>query len=128
MAAEERAMDPPPKSPAARRDDAALWAVILVPLHAAGINTIVGYMVAHHACNVDKKGALLTVSVVDLLLAIGSGVLAAKMRTRFLRADDLQPEDGRRLFMANIGLLVSGLCLLIVVAGLLASVMLSPCD
>jgi len=50
------------------------------------------------------------------------------MRTRFLRADDLQPEDGRRLFMATIGLLVSGLCFLIIVAGLLASVMLSPCD
>ena len=128
MAAEERAMDPPPKSPAARRDDVALWAAILVPLHAAGINTVVGYIVAHHACNVDKKGALLTVSVIDLLLTVGAGILAGMMRTRFQKADELQPEDGRRLFMANLGLLVSGFCVLIIVAGLLASVIISPCD
>ena len=128
MAAEERAMDPPPKSPAARRDDVALWAAILVPLHAAGINTFVGYIVAHHACNVDKKGALLTVSIIDLLLAIGSGIFAAMLRSRFQKANDLQPEDGRRLFMANFGLLVSGFCVLIIVAGLLASVIISPCD
>lgn len=128
MAAEERAMDPPPKSSAARRDDVALWAAILVPLHAAGINTVVGYIVAHHACNVDKKGALLTVSVIDLLLTVSAGILAAMMRSRFQKANDLQPEDGRRLFMANLGLLVSGLCVLIIVAGLLASVIVSPCD
>jgi len=99
-----------------------------VPLHAAGINTIVGYIVAHHACNVDKKGALLTVPIIDLLLALGGGALALILRARFQRADDVQPEDGRRLFMANFGLLVSGLCILIIVGGLLASVILSPCD
>ena len=128
MPAEERAIDSPPKSPPLRRDDIALWAAILVPLHAAGINTIVGYMVAHHACNVNKKGALLTVPIIDLLLALGAGALAAKLRARFQQADDLQPEDGRRLFMANLGLLVSGLCVLIIIAGLLASVIVSPCD
>jgi hypothetical protein len=128
MPAEEHAMDPPPKNASARRDDIGLWAAILVPLHAAGINTIVGYIVAHHACNVNKKGALLTVPIIDLLLALGGGALAAKMRTRFGQADDLQPEDGRRLFMANFGLLVSGLCVLIIIAGLLATIIVSPCD
>jgi hypothetical protein len=128
MAAEEHVMEPPEKSASARRDDFALWAAILVPLHAAGINTIVGFMVAHHACNVDKKSALLTVSIIDLLLAIGSGALAAALRGRFHQASDLQPEEGRRLFMANFGLLVSGLCVLIIVGGLLASLIVSPCD
>jgi hypothetical protein len=128
MAAEERVMEPPEKPASARRDDFALWAAILVPLHAAGINTIVGYIVAHHACNVEKKGALLTVPIIDLLLALGGGALALILRARFQRADDVQPEDGRRLFMANFGLLVSGLCILIIVGGLLASVILSPCD
>jgi hypothetical protein len=121
-------MEPPEKPASARRDDVALWAAILVPLHAAGINTIVGYIVAHHACNVDKKGALLTVPIIDLLLALGGGALAAILRARFQRADDVQPEDGRRLFMANFGLLTSGLCTLIIIGGLLASVILSPCD
>lgn len=129
MPAEERVVgEPPEKSATARRDDLALWAAILVPLHAAGINTIVGFMVAHHACNVDKKGALMSVSIIDLLLTLAAGALAWLLRGRFMRADDVQPLDGRRLFMAHLGLLVAGLCTLIIVSGLLASVILSPCD
>lgn len=128
MPAEERVLEPPEKPSSARRDDFALWAAILIPLHAAGINTIVGFMVAHHACNVDKKGALLSVSIIDLLLTLASGALAWVLRGRFLRADDVQPVDGRRLFMAHLGLLVAGLCTLIIIGGLLATVILSPCD
>src|SRR5438270_6336878 len=128
MAAEERVMEPPEKPASVRRDELALWLTVLAPLHAAGINTIVGFIVAHHACNVDKKGALLTVSIIDLLLALGGGALAAILRARFQRADDVQPENGRRLFMANFGLLVSGLCVLSVVGGLLASLINSPSD
>ena len=128
MPAEERVLEPPEKPASARRDDFALWAAILIPLHAAGINTIVGFIVAHHACNVDKKGALLSVSIIDLLLTLASGALAWVLRGRFLRADDVQPVDGRRLFMAHLGLLVAGLCTLIIIGGLLATVILSPCD
>jgi NhaP-type Na+/H+ or K+/H+ antiporter len=128
MAAEQRVVEPPEKSAIARRDDYALWAAILVPLHAAGINTIVGYIVAHHACNVNKKGALLSVSIIDLLLTLASGALAWMLRVRFMRADDAQPVDGRRLFMAHLGLLLALLCTLIIVSGLLASVIVSPCD
>jgi hypothetical protein len=128
MPTEQHAVEPPPKSASARRDDLALWAAILVPLHAAGINTIVGFTLAHHACNVDKKGALLTVTIVDLLLALGSAALAMMMRMRFQKADDVAPADGRRLFMANVGLLVSGLCTLIILGGLFATIILSPCD
>jgi hypothetical protein len=129
MAAEERVVEEPhQKSETARRDDLALWAAILVPLHAAGINTIVGFMVGHHACNVDKKGALLSVSIIDLLLTVAAGVLAWLLRGRFMRADDVQPLDGRRKFMAHLGLLTAALCMLIIAGGLLASIILSPCD
>src|SRR5438067_12528657 len=105
MPVEGHAIEPAEKPVSARWDDFALWAAILVPLHAAGINTIVGYTVAHHACNVDKKGALLTVPIIDLLLTLGSAALAAMLRSKFRGADDAQPADGRRLFMANVGLL-----------------------
>jgi hypothetical protein len=47
---------------------------------------------------------------------------------RFHNADDVAPVDGRRLFMANVGLLVSGLCTLIILGGLFATIILSPCD
>lgn len=127
MPAEERAIDPASKSPTARWDDVALW-VALLPLHAAGINTIVGYIVAHHACNVNKKSALLIVPIVDLVLALASAALAAAMRAKFQCADDAHPFDGRRLFMANIALLVSGLCALLIVGGLLATIVIGPCD
>src|SRR4051812_37836027 len=97
------------EQPKSRGVDVALWAGILVPLHAAGLNTIVGFMVAHHTCNANRKTSLVMVSIVDLVLAIASGVMANGLRSRFQGAADEQPEDGRRLFMANLGLLVSGL-------------------
>ena len=127
MAAEQQAIDPPAKSPA-RWDDVALWLALLVPLHAAGINTIVGFIVAHHACNVNKKGALLIVPIIDLILSIAGGAVAAQMRAKYQRAEDAHPFDGRRLFMANIALLVSGLCTLLILGGLLATIVVSPCD
>jgi hypothetical protein len=128
MMAEERAIEPSEKPASARLTDLALWAAILVPLHAAGINTIVGFTVSHHACNVDKKGALLSVSIVDLLLTVAGAALAAMLHAKFRGADDEQPENGRRLFMANLGLLVSGLCALIILGGLCATLLISPCD
>jgi hypothetical protein len=126
--AQERATELPEKPASARLTDLALWAAILVPLHAAGINTIVGFTVAHHACNVDKKGALLSVPIVDLLLTVASAALAAMLHAKFRGADDAQPVDGRRLFMANVGLLISGLCALIILGGLFATLLISPCD
>ena len=128
MPAEQQAIDPAPKPATARWDDVALWVALLLPLHAAGINTIVGYIVAHHACNVNKKGALLIVSIVDLVLALASAALASTMRIKYGRVEDNHPFDGRRLFMANIALLVSGLCTLLIVGGLLATIVVGPCD
>jgi hypothetical protein len=128
MTAEQRAMEPPRKPAASRLADFGLWAAILVPLHAAGINTIVGYSVAHHACNVNKKGALLSIPLIDLLLTIASAALAATLYARFRSADEVQPENGRRLFMAKLGLLLSGLCMLVILGGLCATLLISPCD
>jgi len=128
MPVEGHAVEPAEKPASARWDDFALWAAILVPLHAAGINTIVGFAVAHHACNVDKKGALLTVPIIDLLLTLGSAALAAMLRGKYRGANEVQPAGGRRLFMANLGLLMSGLCALIILGGLFATVLISPCD
>jgi len=128
MAAEQRVMEPPEKAAGSRVADFGLWAAILLPLHAAGINTIVGFSVAHHACNVNKKGALLSVSLIDLLLTIASAALAATLYARFRSADEVQPENGRRLFMSKLGLLLSGLCMLVILGGLCATVLISPCD
>ena len=85
-------------------------------------------LTAHHACNVNKKGALLSVSLIDLLLTIASAALAATLYARFRSADEVQPENGRRLFMAKLGLLLSGLCALIILGGLCATLLISPCD
>jgi len=128
MAADQRAMESTERAAGTRLADFGLWAAILIPLHAAGINTIVGYSVAHHACNVNKKGALLSVSLIDLLLTIASAALAATLYARFRSADEVQPENGRRLFMAKLGLLLSGLCALIILGGLCATLLISPCD
>jgi hypothetical protein len=116
------------EQPRSRGVDVALWVGILLPLHAAGLNTIVGYIVAHHTCNANRKTSLVVVSVVDLVLAIGGGVMAAGLRSRFQNAEDEEPHDGRRLFMANLGLMIAGLCALLILGGLIATLTLSPCD
>ena len=54
--------------------------------------------------------------------------LAAMLRSKFRGADEVQPADGRRLFMANVGLLMSALCALIILGGFFATVLISPCD
>jgi pantothenate kinase type III len=44
------------------------------------------------------------------------------------RADETQPEIGRRRFMAILGLVLAAFSILIVLAGTAATITLQPCD
>jgi hypothetical protein len=55
-------------------------------------------------------------------------LLAWSARRRLADIDETLPEEGRRLFMANLALLLSGLCALVVLAGTLALITLRPSD
>ncbi|HTD55459.1 MAG TPA: hypothetical protein VK670_08750 [Silvibacterium sp.] len=111
-----------------RRTDALLWLALLLAPVAMGINTIVGYTVAHWVCDVQHKRTSFVVSAVDLMLCITSLLIAFNQRRRFADAEYSTPCTGRRRFMADVTMLFSGLGILLVVAGTLAVIILHPCD
>ena len=115
-------------SPAIRRADFLLWTAMLVGPIAAGINTVVGYTVAHWVCDVNHKSTSFLVSAIDLLLCLAGLLLAVVLFRQFSRAPEDQPEHGRRAFMAQLGILLSTFSLLVVIAGTLAALILQPCD
>jgi hypothetical protein len=111
-----------------QRADALLWLAMLLGPLAMGINTIVGYTVAHWVCDVSHKRTDILVSGVDLLLCLVAFSLAIHFRRHFAGADENVPGNGRRYFMANLALLLSVTAALVVIAGSIALFTLHPCD
>jgi hypothetical protein len=108
--------------------DRATFASILVSPLAVGINTIVGFIVAHWVCDTNRKTTGYLVSAVDLALCLTAATLAAWSYRRLGEADETQMELGRRRFMARMGLWLSAFAVIVVLAGTLAMFSLNPCD
>jgi hypothetical protein len=68
------------------------------------------------------------VSVIDFLLCLLGLVLSSSLYHHVRNVEEDLPFDGRRLFMAKLGMLLSVLSALLVLAGTLALVTLHPCD
>jgi MFS family permease len=98
-----------------RRTDSLLWLGILLGPFAMGINTVVGYTVAHWTSDTNQKHFSYLVSGVDVALCICGLLLAAFLFKHHSEADELQPENGRRLFMAKLGVLISLVSILLVI-------------
>jgi hypothetical protein len=111
-----------------RRLDRQLLASILLSPLAAGINTIVGYTVAHRICDVNRKTTGYIVSAFDIGLCVLAALLAFTAQHQLEDGGDNQPEAGRRRFMAKMGLILSAFAALVVFAGTLAILTLHPCD
>jgi MFS family permease len=112
-----------------QRIDRSLLACIALCTLAVGINTIVGFTVAHWTVAVNRKTASYIVSVTDLALCL----VAAALGWRSLRAtesttNDDAPKSGRRRFMAKFVLILSGFAAIVVLAGTLALLTLTPSD
>ena len=108
--------------------DRRLLLSLALPPMAAGINTIVGYTVAHWITIIaHKRTGYLVSAGCFLVCAIAAG-LAGDARRKLDSPDDSRPEDGRRLFMANLSLLLTALCTLVVLAGTLVLIILRPND
>jgi heme A synthase len=115
-------------SPADRKlDRQLLLSLTLSPL-AAGINTIVGFTVAHWITIIAYKRTGYLVSASCFTLCFVAAVLAWTGRRRLSNLDETLPREGRRLFMAKLGLLLSALCALVVLAGTLVLITLRPSD
>jgi ABC-type sulfate transport system permease subunit len=111
-----------------KRQDALLWVGILLSLFAAGINTVVGYSVAHWVCQTNHKGMGFLVSIVDMCLCIVALVITLSVYRQSNGSDESAPAVGRRNFMAITGILLAAFAMLVVAAGTIALISLHPCD
>jgi hypothetical protein len=111
-----------------RRVDFLLWTSILLGPVAMGFNTIVGYTIAHWTSDTNQKHFSYLVSAVDLVLCLCGLVLAVSVFKQHSNADELQPQSGRRLFMAKLGVLISSISILLVIGQTILVLILHPAD
>src|SRR3954465_1132622 len=107
-------------SPAEKQSAFMLWVALLLSPLAMGINTIVGFTVAHWTTDTARKNACFLVSAIDFALCISAFLISAFLHRRLRDVDDLEAIDGSRLFMAKLSMLLAVLALLLVIAGTIA--------
>lgn len=112
--------------PAEHRLDRQLLLSLTLSPATAGINTIVGFTVAHWIMFTQHRRTGFLVSACSFALCAAAALLAWNVRLKLGSADDTLPHDGRRLFMTNLALLLAGLCTLVVLAGTLVLFTLRP--
>lgn len=113
---------------AEKRSDLLLWIALLLSPLAMGVNTIVGFTVAHWTTDTAHKSLPFVVSAIDFILCICAFVISLSFYRRFKAAEDVEPIDGRRAFMAKVSMLLSVLATLLVIAGTIAVITLHPTD
>jgi hypothetical protein len=111
-----------------KQNDFMLWVGLLLSPLAMGINTIVGFIVAHWTNDTARKSASFLVSAIDFVLCICAFVISATLYRKFRDAEDVEAIDGRRFFMAKFSMLLSVLAALLVIAGTIAVITLHPTD
>jgi hypothetical protein len=107
-----------------------LWAGLLLPPLAGGINTVVGYMVSNYDCNVHNRHLVLLVNLLCLMLCGVSALLVFSMKDRIETERDDPSKDLRatRLFLRKLSLWFSGGFALLVIAGCFATMLMGACD
>ncbi len=122
--ANARTMPPP----AEQRNDVLLWTSILLGPVAMGVNTIVGFTVAHWTIDTNQKHFSYLVSGVDLVLCIVGAVMGLSLYRHYRDADELLPENGRRLFMSKVAISISVITFLLILGQTLAVIIIHPAD
>lgn len=113
---------------AEKRSDAWLWTALLLGPVAMGVNTVVGFTVAHWTTDTAQKRFSFLVSAIDFALCIFAFLISLSFYRRFGEANEEVPVDGRRYFMAKLSMLLSVLSALLVIAGTIAVITLHPTD
>lgn len=93
---------------------------------AAAIEVIVGFSVAHWVTVTASKTMSYIVSFVALVLCVAAALLAWNVRKQLASAEDSAPQHGRRLFMANLNLLVGALVTVLILAATIAVTTVRP--
>ena len=108
----------------------ALWAGVLGAPAAWGLQLQLTYMLVPWACKHDKPIVLHLVTLVFLLLTLAGGFLSWRdWKTSRRRRPRLHPgrPPGRTRFLGGLGMVTSGLFVLIIIAQGIASFFFSPC-
>jgi cytochrome c biogenesis factor len=117
---------PVPDAPEIR----ALWAGVLLAPVAFLLNLELAYAVVPHACSSQNRLPVHLVHLVCLLIALVGGAFA--LRSWRSCGETWPGEEGgavsRSRFMAGLGLLLSVLFALVIVAQWIPSFVLSPCQ
>lgn len=121
-------LQPVRPTPGEIRSDLLLWTGLLLSPLAMGVNTIVGFTVAHWTSDTGRKHLSYLVSAIDLVLCISAFAISMSLYSQYRDADENLPINGRRVFMAKVSMLLSVMAALVVVAGTLAVVTLHPWD
>jgi len=121
-------LEPASPSPAERRADGWLWTALLLNPLAMGVNTIVGYTVAHWTSDTGRKHFSYLVSAIDFVLCIGALLISYSLYRQYSQAEEGIPIDGRRLFMAKVTIMLSVLTALLVIAQTIAVATLHSFD
>lgn len=115
-------------SDAEKRSDALLWLALLLSPVAMGVNTVVGYTVAHWTTDTAQKRVAFLVSAIDFALCICAFAISLSFYRHGRDGDDAQAVDGLRVFIAQLSMLLCLLAALLVIAGTIAVVILHPTD
>lgn len=111
---------------AERRLDRQLLGGMALCVSAAAIEVIIGFSVAHWVTITASKTMGYLVSFIALMLCVAAALLAWNVRRQLAEADDSAPGHGRRLFMANLNLLVGALVTALILAATTALITIRP--
>jgi hypothetical protein len=109
-----------------KRLDHQLLGSIALSVFAAAFEVIVGFSVAHWVALTGSKTSGYVVCATAFSLCLVAALIAFNVRSQVTGTDDAQPQQGRRLFMANLNLLIAGLVALLVAAGTIVLITLRP--
>src|SRR5438067_11651784 len=108
-----------------RRIEFALWTAMLAPPIAWLIHFQIIYANVLPSCVMHTRVGLITSSILCLVIATGSGVLAWLGLNRNPAPDELIKS---RRFMSRLGLMTSAMFSLVVIAQAIAIIVFSPCQ
>ena len=115
-------------TPAELAMDRRLISSIFLSLSGAGLEVLIGFIVAHWITITANKTAGWIVSLCCFAMVATGGMLGMAAQRELGGGEDLSPAHGRRVFMAKLALLVAAFSLLVVLGGTAVLLTVRPND